>query len=67
MKGLSLVWELIELLNLLQISQAFLNPASVYIQADVKVFSLDYSWHILLAAPVRCVSRDPGAWFFIDI
>lgn len=67
MKGLSLVRELIELLNLLQISQALLNPASVYIQADVKVSSLDCSWYILLAAPVRCVSRDPAARLLADI
>lgn len=56
-----------ELFHLCLISQAFLNPASIYVEADVKGFSPDYSWHILLAAAGRYISRDSGACFLIDI
>lgn len=59
--------ELIELLNVLLSSQLILNPASLYSHADVKCFLPHYAWHILVAAAVRNVSREPGACLFIDI
>lgn len=67
MKVLSLVWELIELLNSLLLSQHFLNPKPIYTQTDVKCFPSDFSWHILVADAVRYLSRDPGACHFVDI
>lgn len=65
MKGLSLVQELVELLNGLFLA---FSKSCFHIHSNkYKMFFPDYSWHIVLAAAVRYIGRDPGACLFIDI